>query len=73
MRTRFADDFVRECASKVVLDGLFLRGALDRGLQLIEELVHILLNIFLLNNVHWLSIIIFVAVAEGFRVHVLLL
>jgi hypothetical protein len=56
VRAGLADDFVCERASKVVLDGFRLRGALDCVLKLVEKLVHVLFDVHLLNHVYWVSV-----------------
>lgn len=73
VRTSLADDLVGQSASKVVLNGLGLGSPFDRSLQLVKQLVHVLLNVLLLNHVNGLSVVVLVAVAEGLGVHVLLL
>ena len=68
MGARFADNFVGQLPSKVILRSFLVWSALDRVLQLVQEHVEVLLNVHLLDNVHCISLPVFKRLTVGFRV-----
>ena len=70
---RLADDLVGKLSSEMVLDCLFLRGALDCSLEAVQEHGQVFLYVHLLNHIHWLALPVFEGMTVCFRVDVHLL
>lgn len=73
MRTVLADDLVCKLASKVILDGLLLGSSLNGCLESVQEHCKVLLDIHLLEHVHWLAFPVLEGVTVTFWVYVHLL
>ena len=63
-----ADDFVAQDPAEILLDEVLVVRALDEALDPVHEHVEEFVDVHLFEDVGWLSVVVFVGVAEGFWV-----